>query len=610
VTLKKKILVGYGIAFAFMGLVVTWAIINLVSLGKANDAILSENYRSIISAENMVDALERQDSGILILFLGDAEKGATQFRENEAIFLEWLVRARDNITIAGEAELVRSIRADYATYSRQFSELTDLRNSAKSLLGPAYYQETVYPLFARVRESCVRLRNLNEETLYAASVRAGIMVKHDIWSTALVAVLALIVALIFSLLLAERIVRPIRSFMEASRKISSGDYAVQVPVETNDELGSLAGEFNRMASRLSHFHEMNIEKIVSEKNKAEAILSSIEDGMVIFDTSLKVTGINPAARRMLGLEMTGTSALQCSDLFPGTFVCDPIRRTVETGVQPRIPDEQRIITRLEAEQSRHYLFSVTAIRGKDRSLSGSVLLLRDITRMKEVERLKTEFVMAASHELRTPLASLSMSVDLLRERTAKGLDEKDQELLQVAHEEVHRMKALINDLLDLSRIEAGRIALEFESVPVQTLFDKVMTVFKSQLEMKEITLTSELAGDLPKVRADANKITWVLTNLISNALRYVNKGGHIALTAHRISPHIHLSVHDDGPGIPPEYQSGIFEKFVQVKGRETGGTGLGLAICKEIVRAHGGAIWVESTRDQGSTFTFTLPLAL
>lgn len=133
-TLKKKILIGYSVVFAFMGFVVMWAIINLASLGKATDAILSENYRSIIAAENMVDALERQDSGILILFLGDAEKGITQFRENEMIFLEWLARAKDNITITGEAELIQSINADYTIYSRQFSTLTDMRHAAFAAL--------------------------------------------------------------------------------------------------------------------------------------------------------------------------------------------------------------------------------------------------------------------------------------------------------------------------------------------------------------------------------------------------------------------------------------------------------------------------------------------
>ncbi|MBN1355049.1 HAMP domain-containing protein [bacterium] len=607
-TLKKKILIGYGVAFALMGLVVSWAVANLISLGKATDAILSENYQSILAAENMVDVLERQDSGMLLLFLGDVEKGIAQFQENEAVFLEWLARAKDNITIQGETELVQSIDADYSAYRKQFSSLTDLRENGSATLKPAHYRETVYPLFAKVRDACIGLRNLNEETMYAASVRAGGVARRAIWSTALVAALALIAALMFSLFLAERIVRPIRRFMEASRKISSGNYAVQMTVETGDELGRLAGEFNQMAQQLGRYHEMNIEQIISEKNKGEAILSSIEDGLVVFDTRLKVTGINPAACRMLDLEFKTGSPLQCRDVFPDPDICDLIRKTVETGIQPDVPEEQRIIIFQEEEGFKHYLFSITAIRGRDHNLSGIVLLLRDVTRMKEVERLKSEFVLAASHELRTPLTSLGMSVDLLLEHAAQGLADKDRELLQAAHEEVHRMKNLVDNLLDLSKIEAGRIELELESVPVPTLFDHVETVFKSQMAMKEVSLTSEFTGELPNVRADANKITWVLTNLISNALRYVNKGGHINLMARRSGSSIHLSVHDDGPGIPPEYQSRIFQKFVQIKGQEAGGTGLGLAICQEIVRAHGGAIWVESSVGHGSVFTFTLPV--
>jgi NtrC-family two-component system sensor histidine kinase KinB len=608
-TLKKKILTGYGVAFALMGLVVAWAVANLISLGKATDAILSENYRSILAAENMVDALERQDSAILLMLLGEAEKGIAQFRENEAVFLQWLARAKDNITIAGEAQQVQFIEADNATYRRQFSALTDLRKTAKMTLGPAYYQDTIYPLFDKVRKACIELRHLNEQTMYAASVKAGRVARRAIWSTVVVAASALMVALTFSFFIVERIIRPIRHFMEASRKISSGDYAVAVPVETGDELGRLAGEFNQMATRLGRYHEMNIEQIIAEKNKGEAILFSIEDGLIVFDTQLKVTAINPAARRLLDVKFADSVALRCADILPEPKVCDLIRKTVDTGLQPNMPDEQRIISLSDGERSRHYLFSVTPIRGRDRHLSGIVLLLRDVTRLKEVEQLKSDFVMAASHELRTPLTSLGMSIDLLLEHAACGSTDQDQELLQAAHEEVYRMKALINDLLDLSKIEAGRIELTFESVPVDTLFDHVQAVFKSQLAMKQVRLTTQGTPELPRVRADANKITWVLTNLVSNALRYVSKDGLIQLSAHRIGSHLHLSVHDDGPGIPMEYQSKIFQKFVQVKGQQAGGTGLGLAICKEIVRAHGGAIWVESTAGHGSIFTFTLPVA-
>lgn len=610
-TLKKKILFGYGVAFALMGLVVAWAVLNLVSLGKAGDAILRENYRSIIAAENMVDVLERQDSGILLVFLGDTEKGITQFRESEAVFLQWLVRAKENITIQGEAELVQSIESDYSKYRMKFSVLTDLQNKERppAAFEKKTYHESLYPLFAKVRDACIQLRDLNEKTMHAASVRAGHVANRAIWSTVVVAANALIAALIFSLFLSGRIARPLQRFMEASRKIAAGEYAVQVPVETGDELGRLAKEFNQMAAQLAHYHEMNIEQIISEKQKGEAILASIEDGLVILDNDLKVTGINPAARHMLGLEYKEHTGLRCSDILPEPLICELINKTIETGVQPKMQEEERVITFNQGEHPRYYLFSVTKIRGKEQSLSGVVLLLKDVTRLKEVERLKSEFVMAASHELRTPLTSIGMSIDLLLEHAAASLNQKDRELLQAAHEEVYRLKALVNDLLDLSRIEAGRIDLEFEKVSVPTLVEHVQAIFKGQLEKKSVQLTAQLAEDLPGIRADVNKITWVLTNLISNALRYVKEGGHIQILGNRVGANAYLSVCDDGAGIPPEYQTKIFQKFVQVKGHEAGGTGLGLNISKEIVRAHGGTIWMESNPGEGSTFTFTVPVA-
>ena len=271
-------------------------------------------------------------------------------------------------------------------------------------------------------------------------------------------------------------------------------------------------------------------------------------------------------------------------------------------------EEERITTLIVGGKPRFYLFSVTAIQSAAGELTGIVLLLRDVTRLKEVERLKSEFIMAASHELRNPLTGLAMSIDLLSERTAETLEPRDQELLQAAHEEMQRLKALVEDLLDLSKIEAGRIEMEFESVAPELLFERAAAVFESQLKERSVRLEAAALQELPDVRADPNKITWVLTNLISNSLRYVPEGGHIRVSGKQVGRHVHLSVRDDGPGIPLEYQSKIFQKFVQVEGRETAGTGLGLAICKEIVRAHGGTIWVESTPGQGSSFTFTLPV--
>jgi NtrC-family two-component system sensor histidine kinase KinB len=313
ITLKNKILAGYVTSFALMAMVVAWAVINLLSLGKTSNAILRENYRSILAAENMVAELERQDSGILIIFLGDAIKGGTQFTESEDVFFQWLARAKDNITIEGEADLIKSIEADYARYRKQFYELSGLSLNEKHPEGklPAIYMEMVYPLFKKVRDTCIKLRNLNEDTMYKASIKAGKIADRTIWSTLAVAVSTLIIGLVLCLLMAERIARPLRYLMDASRKIYSGDYTVKIQVKTNDELGRLAIEFNQMADQLKRYNEMNIEQIISEKNKSEAILACIDDGLVVFNTDLEVTGINPAARRIFDLEFKEYRKLHC-----------------------------------------------------------------------------------------------------------------------------------------------------------------------------------------------------------------------------------------------------------------------------------------------------------
>jgi two-component system, NtrC family, sensor histidine kinase KinB len=610
--LKQKILTGYGVIFTLMCIVVAWAVLNLVSLRKSTDTILRENYRRITTAGKILEALERQNSAILIMFLGDPETGISKFQKNEAEIISLFGIAKESVYLPGEKEIDESMMAYYEDYSKQFSVVSDLIDKGKTI-SPSplvFYEESIYPLFLRVRDRCVKLRDLNENAMYDASIRAGNIAGHTIWSTAVVSAAGLATVFLLSLLLAGRIVRPLKEFMAASRKISEGDYEVQVRIETKDELGSLAGEFNKMTQQLRNFRDMDIEKVIIEKNKNDGIIANIDDGLIVFNADLNVTGINPAARRILDLEFTEYDALKCTDIIPAPHVCELIQKTVETGMKPKdIPDEQRLVMLQRDGKAYHYMFSISVTKGREENLSGVVLLLRDVTRMKEVEDLKNDFVMAASHELRTPLTSMGMSIDLLLEHVAPKLNAKDKDLIQTAHEEVQRMKALVNDLLDLSKMEAGKINLDLESIGVHTIFNQIKDVFKNQIEVKHVSLSSELPEDLPGVRADENKIMWVLTNLMSNALRYVRSGGRIRLFADRIGSHVQLSVSDDGPGIPLEFQSKIFQKFVQVNGQEPGGTGLGLAICKEIVRAHRGTIWVESTPGHGSTFTFTLPVA-
>ena len=227
------------------------------------------------------------------------------------------------------------------------------------------YQRNAYPLFEKTRNLCIELRSLNEKTMYAASLRAESISNRAIWSTAVVASVSLLLAFLFSILLAERISRPLRILMDASRKITSGEYDVQVPVQTGDELGHLGNEFNAMAKQLKQYHEINIDQLISERNKGEAIISSIEDGLLLFDTKLVLMSLNPAARRMLDLEYTGNSTFRCLDILPGLKICSLIEKMVDNNsVQIDLPEEQRILSLPKGKEIRHYLFTATPIFGR------------------------------------------------------------------------------------------------------------------------------------------------------------------------------------------------------------------------------------------------------
>jgi NtrC-family two-component system sensor histidine kinase KinB len=608
-TLRRKIFLGYGITLILMVLILVWAFFNLWDLGQASEAILRENYRSILAAENMVYALERQDSAVLLILLGYEAEGWKQFRENEGHFFQWLGRAKDNITIEGEDQIVGAIETGYATYLGHSSQIKPI-----SVAGPQktaiFYHETMLPSFLKVRETCIRLREINQENMYRVSDRASFIAKRAIWSMAVIGIAAIVIGIGFSLFLSNLLVRPVQQMMQATQKISEGSYDVEIPIKSSDELGRLTEEFNSMAKKLQAYHSLNIEQIMAEKRKSESIIRSIDDGLVLIDADCKVTDMNPMAGFILQVEPEKVVTRHFLEVVKNEQLFNYIKQSIESGQPARIEEKQRVLTVEREGGKHHFQFSVTPVHGRGASLIGVVLLLRDVTRLAELDRLKGEFVMTASHELRTPLTSVGMSIDLLMESAPKKLDDKEQKLLSAAHEDLQRLKVLVNNLLDLSRIEAGKMEMEFSSHAVRPLLEKVVDSFRIPAEQKEVALSFQVPEGLPDIKADGNRIAWVLTNLISNALHFTPGRGAVRLTAGAFGPFIQISVMDNGPGIPYEYQSKIFDKFVQVKSDKIlGGSGLGLAICREIVRAHGGTIWVDSVPGAGSTFNFTLPVA-
>jgi NtrC-family two-component system sensor histidine kinase KinB len=538
-TLRKKIFIGYGITLVLMVLILVWAFINLWQLGQASDAILKENYKSILAAENMVYAIERQDSAILLVFAGYEEQGWKQFRENESEFFQWLARAKDNITVEGEAKIVNMIETEYSKYLNHVSQLRPISTAGPRKTGP-FYHETILPSFLSVRDTCIRLREINQENMFKVSDRARYIAKRAIWSMAIIGIAAVGMGIGFSLLLSNLLTKPVREMVEATQKIAEGNYDIQISVHSSDEIGHLTEEFNSMTQKLKGFRDLNIEQIMAEKQKSEAIIRSIDDGIILVDAEFKVTGMNPMARRILNIQPDEPQNRHFLEVVKSEEMFSYIKKSMESGKPLNIEEKQNIFTVERNGNRYHYQFSITPVCGKKGVLIGVVLLLRDVTRLTELDRLKSEFVMTASHELRTPLTSIGMSIELLLENAVKKLDEKEQQLLSAAHEDLQRLKVFVNNLLDLSRIEAGKMEMEFDNIPVHMLFEKVMTIMKSQAEEKGVSLSLDVLKELPRIKADANKVMWVLTNLISNSLRYTDRGGHIRLSAESFGPYIQI----------------------------------------------------------------------
>jgi signal transduction histidine kinase len=261
-----------------------------------------------------------------------------------------------------------------------------------------------------------------------------------------------------------------------------------------------------------------------------------------------------------------------------------------------------------AGSERAFRLRTTPMRDNDHHLLGAVTLLEDITHLREIDRLKSEFIATASHELRTPLTSVQMGVHLLLERAAGELTEKQVEILSACREDCERLDTLMRDLLDVSRIEAGESKPRLEPIKTRDLINDAIKELRPQVESKGLDFRVEAPIDLPAVIADRSQVERVLSNLVVNAMRYT-KHGEIKISVLPRGNFVAVSISDTGSGIPPEYLPHIFDKFVQVPGAATGGAGLGLAISRLIVEAHGGQISVQSERGKGSTFTFTLPMA-
>jgi two-component system, NtrC family, sensor histidine kinase KinB len=544
-------------------------------LGGAIRETLYRNYTSIEAAQHMHHALWTlelsQRDGTL----------ASVLPANRDEFLHWIIVEANDITEVGEADLARDIE------ERGRKLIAELGANSPS----ARYDAEFAALHLRLD----RLVKINRDAMFKADSRSARMGDRLTYEFAAGLALLLLLGAAVSWTLGLAISKPLSELAERLRSFSLRGPSLRLGEQPLAELQGVASEFNRMADRLEQFEKLNLDRLIYEKSKTEAIIESLEDGILLIDPDGIITHLNEVAAIILGVERAEALGSRFDDLnsnHPHYRPADAQRAEVDLHVRGR--DHSYVLKQVPLRQSEGQSF-------------GTILILQDVTYLRDQDRARANLVATLSHELKTPLTSLALAAQLLERDD--DLDRSQRELVTSLSEDIDRLRRLADDLLQLSRNKGSAIAIRTIYVDLNQLLRGVARTFTIQAEQKHIDL--ELKCERPEMnaRVDPVKFSWVVSNLLANALRYTPDGGKITLECGCDAGLLRLKVHDTGKGIPAELRDHLFERFAQwqINGAPPGSAGLGLAIAKEIVEAHGGRIFVDSVVGEGTSFTVELP---
>jgi len=595
-----------------------WSAWRLREMGDVSRRIISNNYDSVVAAQEMKESLERQDSAALFALLGARDKAVTQLQEHRARFDANFRKAENNITEAGEREAIEAIRRDRDAYYQMFDAFmakvntTEGTQAGKLSRDDEFAERNEYftrlePQFNKLRGECDHLLQLNQRAMAGKSEAAAGVAQLWFYRTLLIAGLMVAAGIALAFWLANRIVEPLRALTATTSKIAGGDLDAKAEVNSEDEVGILAAEYNRMAERIRQLRLSDKGKLIVARQMTEAAIDSLYDPVIVTDAEGCVTKLNPAAEEIFGSEAENAGK-HVGEVARDTRIAGAVAEALHSQRAVAGEGSSSVLPLAVAGSERAFRLRTTPMRDNEKHLLGAVTLLEDITHLREIDRLKSEFIATASHELRTPLTSVQMGVHLLLEGAAGELNDKQTEVLGACREDCERLDKLMRDLLDLSKIEAGESQPELQPIKASALIMDEAETLRPQVEARGLSFVVDIPVELPRIMADRSQIERVIANLVVNAIRYTRQG-EIKISAEQLGHYVAVSVSDTGEGIPSEYLSHIFDKFVQVPGAATGGDGLGLAISRLIIEAHGGQISVQSVMGHGSTFTFTLPVA-
>jgi PAS domain S-box-containing protein len=571
--IKAKLTLGVGLLFILILLLAFLSSWYINALKSDTQNILVYNYNTMDYAQNMLMDLEQI-----------SDKTINDFELN-------LNKQEHNITEVGEKDATVSLRNNFDKFKVQ----KDIN------------------LLASIRTDLYRIMNMN---MLAIQRKSDIAIANANNATTLISItgtLCFLIAFILLVNLPSNIANPIKELSLSIKQIANKKYSERVHFEHHNEFGELALSFNAMAEKLQEYNNSNLAKLMIEKKRVETLINNMHDPVIGLDENLKILFVNEEAINIIGLPyeaLIGRDALQLAvnnDLIR-MFIQDFSKHQLKESAIIKSPIKIFANGKEGYFEKENIPIHITPTGENIPQFIGYVIVLRNVTAYKELDFAKTNFLATVSHEFKTPISSIRMSLSLLDNNKIGYLNEEQKILLQSIQEDTSRLLKITGELLNLTQVESGNMQLDITSVAPSQIIGMALNATQTQAENKGIKLNYLLKQDLPLVKVDKDKITWVLTNLITNAIRYSYENSFILIDSEVSDNKVIITVKDQGQGIPSEYLDKIFDRYFRVPGNNTEGTGLGLAISKEFVEAQGGKVYVKSDYGAGTKFTLELPI--
>ena len=565
--IQRRITLGIGILFAMILLLGIQSVSYVRQLSQATGTILADNYNSLQYAGGMLQSLND---------IGEDSVSRHILRENLAL-------QRQNITEINEREST-------STLERHIASLSDPVTEAE---------------IRTVRQDLFRIMELNMAAIRAKSLAVEERADYVMWWLIVVAALCAVIAGAILVWFPRSVLRPIDVLKRGITEIANHNYEQRLEFPGNREFESVAESFNDMAAKLDEYRRSSLDDLMAAKKRIEAIVDTLHEPIVGLDPDRRILFMNREALSVLNLpqEVVGRNATEVA------LSNDLLRRLIRGLCEKKDPEPLKIYadnkeSYFQVENTPLY---ITPVGGSERQFVGNLIVLNNITRFKELDSAKTNFISTVSHEMKTPISSILMSLQLLGDTRLGELNTEQKQLVGSIKESSDRLLSITGELLNMTQIETGKLKLMPKITKPIELINYAVKATQVLADRFCCFVEVDYPEKISKLFVDNQKIAWVITNLLSNAIHHSPEKSRIIIGAVQREKAIEIYVRDFGRGIDPRYHTSIFERYFRVPGTKVQGSGLGLAISKEFVEAHGGTISVESEIGKGSRFSILLP---